>query len=169
MSAQLQYRIEQFLYHMAEVCDAQDWDRYLDLFSEDSEFHLPQWDSEHVYTTDPRKGMSLIYYPNRGGLEDRVYRLRTGKAASTIPMPRTLHLISNVRIAPAGEGANGQAGELDVQVNWHTLYYRLQVAEQFFGRASYRLRPDGDSWKIARKHVVLLNDTINSVLDFYHL
>ncbi len=29
MSAQLQYRIEQFLYHMAEVCDAQDWDRYL--------------------------------------------------------------------------------------------------------------------------------------------
>ncbi|RMS67780.1 Benzoate 1,2-dioxygenase beta subunit [Pseudomonas savastanoi] len=110
MSAQLQYRIEQFLYHMAEVCDAQDWDRYLDLFSEDSEFHLPQWDSEHVYTTDPRKGMSLIYYPNRGGLEDRVYRLRTGKAASTIPMPRTLHLISNVRIAPAGEGANGQAG-----------------------------------------------------------
>lgn len=163
MNNQLQYRVEQFLYALAEACDAQDWDRYLDFFSEDSEFHLPQWDSEHVYTIDPKKGMSLIYYPNRGGLEDRVYRLRTGKAASTIPMPRTLHLISNVRIAP------GQGDELDVQVNWHTLYYRLQVAEQFFGRASYRLRPDGDSWKIARKHVVLLNDTINSVLDFYHL
>lgn len=163
MNSQLHYRVEQFLYAMAEACDAQDWDRYLDFFSEDSEFHLPQWDSEHVYTTDPKKGMSLIYYPNRGGLEDRVYRLRTGKAASTIPMPRTLHLISNVRIA------SGQGDELEVQVNWHTLYYRLQVAEQFFGRASYRLRPDGDSWKIARKHVVLLNDTINSVLDFYHL
>ena len=163
MNSQLHYRVEQFLHAMAEACDAQDWDRYLDFFSEDSEFHLPQWDSEHVYTTDPKKGMSLIYYPNRGGLEDRVYRLRTGKAASTIPMPRTLHLISNVRIA------SGQGDELEVQVNWHTLYYRLQVAEQFFGRASYRLRPDGDSWKIARKHVVLLNDTINSVLDFYHL
>lgn len=164
MDAQLHYRVEQFLYAMAEACDAQDWDRYLDFFSEDSEFHLPQWDSEHVYTLDPKKGMSLIYYANRGGLEDRVYRLRTGKAASTIPMPRTLHLISNVRIAAAGEG-----GALEVQVNWHTLYYRLQVAEQFFGRATYRLRAEGDSWKIARKHVVLLNDTINSVLDFYHL
>lgn len=163
MNSQLHYRVEQFLYAMAEACDAQDWDRYLDFFSEDSEFHLPQWDSEHVYTSDPKKGMSLIYYPNRGGLEDRVYRLRTGKAASTIPMPRTLHLISNVRIA------SGQGDELEVQVNWHTLYYRLQVAEQFFGRATYRLRPDGDSWRIARKHVVLLNDTINSVLDFYHL
>lgn len=163
MNAQLHYQVEQFLYHMAAACDAQDWDQYLDCFSEDSEFHLPQWDSEHVYTQDPKKGMSLIYYPNRGGLEDRVYRIRTGKAASTIPMPRTVHLISNVRIA------QDHADELEVQVNWHTLYYRLQVAEQFFGRASYRLRPHGDSWKIARKHVVLLNDTINSVLDFYHL
>ena len=27
----------------------------------------------------------------------------------------------------------------------------------------------GDDWKIARKHVLLLNDRINAVLDFYHL
>lgn len=163
MNAELQYRIEQFFYRMAELCDAQDWDAYLDLFSEDSEFHLPQWESEHVYTRDPKKGMSLIYYPNRGGLEDRVFRIRTGKAASTIPMPRTLHQISNLRIAPLADDA------LEVRVNWLTLYYRMGSAEQFFGHASYRLRPAGDSWKIARKHVVLLNDTINSVLDFYHL
>ena len=163
MDAQLQYRIEQFFYHLAERCDAQDWDAYLALFTDDSEFHLPQWESEHLYTTDPKKSMSLIYYPNRGGLEDRVFRLRTGKAASATPMPRTLHLISNVRVAPAAND------ELDVKVNWHTLYYRLAVSEQFYGHATYRLRAHGDSWKIARKHVVLLNDTINSVLDFYHL
>jgi anthranilate 1,2-dioxygenase (deaminating, decarboxylating) small subunit len=94
-----------------------------------------------------------------------VYRIRTGKAASTIPMPRTLHLLSNLRIAPAA----GVPGELEVRANWHTLFYRLQTVEQFFGQATYRLRPAGDSWKIARKHVVLLNDQINSVLDFYHL
>lgn len=163
MNSQLQYRIEQFLYRNAQACDAQDWDTYLSMFSDDSEFHLPQWDSEHTYTRDPKKSMSLIYYPNRGGLEDRVFRIRTGKAASTIPMPRTLHLISNVRIEPLDDDV------LEVQVNWHTLYYRLQTAEQFFGTATYRLRPDGDSWKISRKHVLLLNDTINSVLDFYHL
>ena len=163
MNSQLQYRVEQFLYRNAEACDAQDWDTYLSMFSDDSEFHLPQWDSEHEYTRDPKRAMSLIYYPNRGGLEDRVFRIRTGKSASTVPMPRTLHLISNVRIAPLADD------ELEVQVNWHTLYYRLQTAEQFFGRATYRLRPDGESWKIARKHVLLLNDTINSVLDFYHL
>ncbi|MDE1164957.1 MAG: aromatic-ring-hydroxylating dioxygenase subunit beta, partial [Pseudomonas sp.] len=114
MTAQLHHQVEQFMYRMAELCDAQDWDAYLDLFSEDSEFHLPQWDSEHV-TTDPKKGMSLIYYPNRGGLEDRVFRLRTGKAASTIPMPRTVHLISNLRLQPLPNG------DLLAKVNWHTL------------------------------------------------
>lgn len=163
MNAQLQYQIEQFFYRKSELCDAQDWDAYLDLFDENSEFHLPQWDSEHVYTTDPKRGMSLIYYPNRSGLEDRVFRIRTGKAASTIPMPRTLHMISNVRIAER------EGGELEVRVNWNTLYYRLAMSEQFFGRCTYHLKPAGDSWKITRKHVLLLNDTINSVLDFYHL
>ncbi|KTT42891.1 benzene 1,2-dioxygenase [Pseudomonas oryzihabitans] len=163
MDAQLQYRVEQFLYLNAEACDAQDWDTYLAMFSEDSEFHLPQWESEHVYTTDPKKSMSLIYYPNRGGLEDRVFRIRTGKAASTIPMPRTLHLLNNVRIS------SRENGELEVRVNWHTLFYRMATADEFFGKATYYLRPEGDSWKITRKHVVLLNDQINSVLDFYHL
>ncbi|MFS2156005.1 anthranilate 1,2-dioxygenase small subunit [Pseudomonas sp. Pseusp122] len=163
MTAQLHHKIEQFLYRMAELCDAQDWDAYLDLFSEDSEFHLPQWDSEHVYTSDPKTGMSLIYYSNRGGLEDRVFRLRTGKAASTIPMPRTVHLISNLRLQALVNG------DLQARVNWHTLFHRLQVSEQFFGYATYTLRPHGESWKITRKHAVLLNDTINSVLDFYHL
>lgn len=163
MNAELHYRVQQFFYRLSELCDNKDWDAYLEMFSEDSEFHLPQWDSEHVYTTDPKKGMSLIYYANRGGLEDRVFRLRTGKAASATPLPRTVHLVSNLRLQEQ------PTGDLQATVNWNTLYHRLQVSEQFFGYATYTLRTAGDSWKISRKHVVLLNDTINSVLDFYHL
>ncbi|MCO7555718.1 anthranilate 1,2-dioxygenase small subunit [Metapseudomonas otitidis] len=163
MNAPLQHRIEQFLYRACELCDAQDWDAYLALFDEQCEFHLPQWDSEHVYTRDPKREMSLIYYASRAGLEDRVFRIRTGKAASTVPMPRTLHSISNVRIA---EQADGQ---LEVRANWHTLFHRLGESGQFFGHATYRLKPHGDSWLITRKHILLLNDRINAVLDFYHL
>lgn len=163
MNPQLQYQIEQFLYEKSALCDAQDWDAYLQLFDEQCEYHLPQWDSEHEYTKDPKRGMSLIYYANRSGLEDRVYRIRTGKAASTVPMPRTAHLINNVRIREL------DGGRLEVQVTWHTLFHRLGMSDQFYGYATYHLRPAGESWKITRKHIVLLNDTINSVLDFYHL
>ncbi|WP_322045890.1 anthranilate 1,2-dioxygenase small subunit [Paraburkholderia sp. J67] len=165
MQAQ-QHSVEQFLYRKSELCDEQSWDAYLDLFDENSVFHVPQWDSEHAYTTDPKRGMSLIYYANRSGLEDRVFRLRTGKSAASTPMPRTMHAISNVRIEPV---ESGTPGEIEVKTNWTTFYARHGVAEHFFGRATYRLRPDGESWKITRKHVLLLNDTINAVLDFYHL
>ena len=163
MSVTLQQSVEQFLYRKAELCDAQSWDEYLALFDENSEFYVPQWDSEHVYTTDPKRGMSLIYYADRTGLEDRVFRLRTGKSAASTPLPRTLHQITNVRISER------ERGELEVKASWATFYARHGVAEHFFGHVTYQLRPAGDTWKIARKHVLLLNDTINAVLDFYHL
>ena len=162
MSAQ-QHAVEQFLYRKAELCDQQDWDAYIALFDEQSEFHLPQWESEHVYTTDPKRSMSLIYYSNRSGLEDRVFRLRTGKSAASTPMPRTLHQISNVRISELPDG------QLQVTAGWVTLYTRQGLSEQFYGHVTYHLKAAADSWKITRKHIVLLNDTINSVLDFYHL
>ncbi len=162
MSA-LQHSIEQFLYRKAELCDQQDWDAYIALFDEQSEFHLPQWESEHVYTTDPKRSMSLIYYSNRSGLEDRVFRLRTGKSAASNPMPRTLHQISNVRINELDNGL------LEVRAAWATLYTRQGLSEQFYGHVTYHLKAVENSWKITRKHIVLLNDTINSVLDFYHL
>lgn len=166
MNPTLQHAVEQFLYRNAELCDKQAWDEYLEMFDPESEFHVPQWESEHAYTTDPRRSMSLIYYANRSGLEDRVYRIRTGKSAASTPMPRTLHQITNVRIA---ELAGGAGGELEVRVNWSTHHYRFATAGHFFGHATYQLRPEGESFRIKRKHVVLLNDTINAVLDFYHL
>lgn len=158
-----QYAVEQFLYRKAALCDAQDWDAYLELFDPHSEFHLPQWESEHSYVRDPRQGLSYIYYADRSGLEDRVFRLRTGKSAASNPLPRTLHQISNVRVTPLADG------QLEVHAGWLTLFSRQGLGEQFFGQVTYLLRPwDGD-FRILRKHVLLLNDTINSVLDFYHL
>jgi len=155
--------IEQFLYRKSEYCDRQQWDDYLALFDEHAEFHIPQWDSEHVHTTDPKREMSLIYYASRAGLEDRVYRIRTGKSAACTPMPRTLHLVSNVQADEVEEGI------WRVKANWVTHFYRFGEAEAFFGRAEYRLRRDGDSWRILRKQSVLLNDKIRHVLDFYHV
>ncbi|MEM5372171.1 anthranilate 1,2-dioxygenase small subunit [Paraburkholderia azotifigens] len=161
--SELQHAVEQFLYIKSDLCDRQQWDDYLDLFDPQSVFHVPQWDSEHVHTQDPAREMSLIYYANRAGLEDRVFRLRTGKSAASTPLPRTMHQISNVRVT---ETDNAQ---VQAAVNWSTMYTRQGVTDYFYGRAVYDLRPAAHSWKITRKHVLLLNDTINAVLDFYHL
>lgn len=163
MTTDRQRSVEQFLYRKSELCDRRQWIDYLELFDENSEFHIPQWDSEHVYTTDPKRGMSLMYYANRAGLEDRVYRLGTGKSAASTPMPRTLHMVSNVVVRQVSDS------QLEASAKWMTHVHRFGQSTYFYGDADYLLRPVGESWVILRKHVVILNDTIDSVLDFYHV
>ena len=106
------------LYKKAELCDAYDWDAYLELYDEDSEYHIPQWIDDHNYVQDPNQGLSYIYYADRTGLEDRVFRIRTGKAASATPLPRTLHSINNIRVKTLDDGL------IEAKVAWQTLYNR---------------------------------------------
>jgi anthranilate 1,2-dioxygenase (deaminating, decarboxylating) small subunit len=157
------HEVEQFLYRVSRACDDQDWDAYLAHFTEDAEFHIPQWESEHVHTVDPTSEMSLMYYRNRGGLEDRVFRIRTGKSAASTPLPRTSHSVTNVQVL-AEEGDT-----LTVTANWLTFYYRFGEARYFFGRVNYRLLKTAAGWKISYKQAIVLNDKINAVLDFYHV
>ena len=163
MSQELQFAVSQFLYKKSEFCDKYDWDAYLDLYDEDSEYHIPQWIDDHNYVQDPNQGLSYIYYPDRSGLEDRVFRIRTEKAASASPLPRTFHSINNVQVQTREDGL------VEAKVAWHTLYNRQGLEGAFYGHATYLLRPTEQSFKIRRQHSILLNDKIDSVLDFYHV
>jgi anthranilate 1,2-dioxygenase (deaminating, decarboxylating) small subunit len=133
MSSERQQSVEQFLYRKAELCDRRNWVDYLELFDESSEFHIPQWDSEHVYTTDPKRGMSMIYYANRSGLEDRVFRIGTGKSAASTPLPRTLHMVSNVTIQQVSDA------QLQAKAKWVTYVHRFGKSSHFFGEATIKV------------------------------
>lgn len=159
----LQERIEQFLYKEAAYCDARDWHAYLELYDENCEYYIPQWLSETDYTTDPRTQLAYIYYKDRSGLEDRIFRLRTNRSAASQPPFRTAHLINNVRVEELADH------RCAVNANWITHFYRSGDAGYFFGWSEYLLKQDGDSWRIARKKAVILNDRINHVIDFYHV
>lgn len=163
MTQLLEQKIAQFLYHKAALSDNFDWDAYLELYDEDSEYHIPQWISDHEYVTDPNQGLSYIYYENRAGLEDRVFRIRTGKAASATPLPRTMHAIHNVRVHPQENGL------FEVKAGWSTHYNRQGVEGYFYGHVTYLLRPIENTFRIRKQHTILLNDKIDSVLDFYHV
>lgn len=155
--------IEQFLFREAELCDAADWDAWLALYAEDCEFHVPQWISETEPASDPRTQMSHLYYRSRAGLEDRIFRIRTGRAAAHIPPFRTVHLISNIRAQPDADGA------WRARTNWVTHYFRAGSEGCFFGRGDYLLQPAGENWLIRRKQALIINDVISHVLDFYHV
>src|SRR5690606_41852881 len=108
------------------------------------------------------QGLSYIKYEDRTGMADRMFRIRTGKAASATPLPRTMHVIKNIRVKELDNGL------IEATVAWHSLYTRQGLEGSFYGHATYTLRKAEESFRIRRQHTVLLNDKIDSVLDFYH-
>ena len=69
--------VQQFLYREARFLDDKEWEKWLALYAPDAEFWMPSWDDDDELVTDPQTEISLIWYGNKGGLEDRVFRIGT--------------------------------------------------------------------------------------------
>jgi benzoate/toluate 1,2-dioxygenase subunit beta len=156
--------VRQFLYREARHLDDREFEKWLECYHPDAEFWMPAWADDDQLTTDPQREISLIYYPSRAGLEDRVFRIRTDRSSATsLPEPRTGHNITNVEIT----GRDGDV--VDVRFNWFTLYYRYQTVDTYFGTSFYTLDLSGPEPLITRKKVVLKNDYVHHVVDIYHV
>lgn len=157
-------RLLAFLHHEARCLDDRDWDAWLDCYHEDCAFWMPAWDDFDRLTEDPQNEMSLIYYPDKSGIQDRVFRIKTDRSSATsLPEPRTCHYLSGVEIT-------GRSGDrLRVRFNWQTLSYRYGKTDQHWGTSFYEIDVSGPRPLIADKKVVLKNDRIHHVIDVYHI
>lgn len=152
-----------FLYKEARLLDDRQWDEWLKLYDENCPFWMPAWDDNDTLTEDPQAQISLIYYPNKNGLEDRIFRIKTERSSASMPEPRTLHTISNIEVLE-------QSGDqVKVRFNWVTHNFRYLHHHQFFGVSFYSLKKNGGSYLITHKKTILKNDYIPQVIDVYHL
>ncbi len=159
-----QEEIAAFLHREARLLDDKDWDAWIELYHPAAEFWMPAWDDDGTLVADPERDISLIYYANRGGLEDRVFRIKTDRSSATsLPEPRTSHNLSNIEIT-AQEGA-----VCEVRFNWITLSFRYKTTDLYFGTSFYRLEMGEEGLRIRRKKVILKNDYIHHVVDIYHI
>lgn len=152
-----------FLYREARYLDDKDWDNWLELYAADASFWMPSWDDNDELTQDPQREISLIWYGNRSGLEDRVFRIRTERSSATVPDTRTSHNISNVEVLEQADGL------CKVRFNWHTLSFRYKTVDSYFGSSFYTLDVRGQTPLIKAKKVILKNDYVRQVIDIYHL
>ena len=150
---------EDLLYREALLLDRRDWDAWLDLYAEDAVFWMPAWRDEMEPTTDPDSELSLIYYQGRDNLVERVWRARSGLSVASSPLPRAVHAVTNVLV----EGEDRVSASFTV----HIRDVRAERSHVFFGRYEYRLRATDEGWRIAAKKILLLNDVIPTVVDFY--
>ncbi|WEX90982.1 benzoate 1,2-dioxygenase small subunit [Sinorhizobium garamanticum] len=152
-----------FLYREARLLDDREWDEWLTCYAPDVTYWMPAWDDDDQITEDPQSQISLIYYPNRDGLEDRVFRIKTERSGASTPEPRTSHNVTNVEVVAV------RSDEVDVRYNFHTLNHRYKVTDQFFGTMFITLRKSDDGLLISNKKIVLKNDYIRQVIDVYHI
>lgn len=156
-------RISAFLHREARLLDDREWDAWLACYDPAATYWMPAWDDDDQLVDDPQTQISLIYYPNREGLEDRIFRIKTERSGASMPEPRTCHFIANVEIVGEREDA------VDVRFNWHTLSHRYQETGSFFGTSFYTVDIGGEQPLITAKKVVLKNDYIHQVIDIYHI
>lgn len=165
LTLQTIHEVQTTVYQEALHLDAQRWDNWLDLFTEDAVFWLPAWSGEHRLSTSPERDLSLIYCAARAGLEDRVWRVRSGLSVASRPLPRTSHAVTNCVVT----ADSTHSEQVVVESSWTCHVYELKQRTQhmFFGNYQHQLRCEQGQWRIARKKVVLMNDLIPTMLDFY--
>lgn len=156
-------QVVDFLYREARLLDDRQWDEWLACYSPSAVYWMPAWDDDDQIVENPQREISLIYYPNRNGLEDRIFRIKTERSGASMPEARTNHHITNVEIT--GE----RDGMIEVRFNWNTLSHRYKETQTFFGTSFYTIDTTGGQPLIVRKKVVLKNDYIHQVIDVYHV
>ena len=159
MSTLSQAEAAAFLYREALFLDTGDYDAWLALYTADCLFWMPAWRDELEPTQDPETELSLIYYDRRANLEERVWRVRSGQSVASTPLPRCVHAVTNVLVE--------EDDRVSASFTVHLYDVRAVRSHVFFGRYQYRLRRVDDEWRIAAKTILLLNDTIPTVVDFY--
>jgi benzoate/toluate 1,2-dioxygenase beta subunit len=155
--------LRDFLYREARYLDDKQWDSWLELYAPDATFWMPSWDDNDELTEDPQREISLIWYGNRTGLEDRIFRIKTERSSASVPDTRTSHNLSNIELLEQADGL------CKVRFNWHTLSFRYKTVDSYFGSSFYTLDVRGENPLIKAKKVILKNDYVRQVIDVYHL
>lgn len=138
---------EAFLYREARLLDEGRIEEWLELFTEDGRYWIP----ENRDDADPTREVSIIY-DDRQRLEERVYRLRHTPVHGQTPPSRTRHFISNVQVEGEEEGA------VTVYANFIVYEVRLKEQRSLAGQSQYRLRRVDGDWRIVLKKVNLINN-----------
>ena len=143
----LKERVEAFLFEEAEIADRHAYCAWLALWAEDGRYWLPCNDDD----ADPANHVALVY-ESYSGLEDRVRRLSSGHAHTQSPPTRLVRVVGNIRVAAIGDGL------VEAKSVSNITGFRRNVMETTAAHVVHHLRPVGDSFRIVRKTVYLVNN-----------
>lgn len=157
--------VQRLLFIEAQLLDDKSWNAWVDLYQADAVFWVPAWLNESDLVTDPDSQISFIYHTSRAQLQERVGRIQSRKSITALPLPRTLHVIANTVLSERDEMT------VEARSSWttHIVDPRTRRQHLHFGTYEHTLVRGPEGYRIARKKIVIMNDCIPTVLDFYSI
>lgn len=140
--------VEAFLFKEARLCDEGLYDAWGELWTDDGVYWVPVNENDY----DPREHLSIIY-DDRAQLQDRLDRLKSGKAWSQEPKSRMCRVVGNVEL-----GAVLANGGLEVYSKYTLGEVRSGLQTTYFARVLHHLRNEPDGLRMALKKVMLVNN-----------
>jgi 3-phenylpropionate/cinnamic acid dioxygenase small subunit len=138
--------IEQFLFHEARLLDTQQFEAWLELFTDDATYWVPlERDQKDA------AGTSSIIHDDRTLLGLRVQQARHPRAHARLPLARTVHQVGNVM------PLEDKAGELRVASTLQLIEWRQDRQRLWGALVEHRLRRVNGGFRIVHKRVDLVN------------
>ncbi len=147
----------------ATLLDRRRWAEWIDLYTEDAVYWVPSWANEEETTDDPDTQLNLIYLRNRGGLEDRVFRIESRDSYASVPLDRTVHVVGNILI----DKVDGE--EITALANCLIHTYGKKGGMTRASLYDFVIRRVGDDLRIMRKKITFIDDRLEGPVDVYHI
>lgn len=151
VDTELVREIEQFLFREARLADDGDYDGWEALWTDDGVYWIPANGDD----IDPTTQMSIIF-DNRSRIALRVRQLKHERRHAQNPRSRLRRIVGNVEILDTESGSDD--GDVVVGANFFIYESRERATTIWAGRYEYRLRLVDNSWRMARKKVMLVDN-----------
>lgn len=145
-TANLQWRVEQFLFHQAELLDGKHWRAYIDLFTHDGVYWAPIAPEQTEWVDSPS-----IFAEDRSLMEIRMGRVTHPNAWSQAPQWGTHHIVGNVVIESV------TPAEIQVRSRFQMMELRRDNLRHFAGTYRHTLEPVGSDFRIRVQRVDIMN------------
>jgi len=160
VSLELSFKIERFLFMEARVLDAEDYTLWLSLMTEDIHYWAPTL--QNRYLTDKvgviKEDRMAFFDDHYRDLERRVKRFNQPTAWTENPSIRHVHMISNVEAFKTEK-----SDEFLVHSTFVSFRSSRETDEDtIYGRRKDILRVDGDSFKIAKRIIIMAQNVLMS-------
>ena len=156
--------IEDLIFLEADLLDRKQWQDWLDLYTSDCVIWVPTWDSEEQLVEDPELSVNMMYLVGKPALEARVHRITSVDAYASLPLSRTMHSVTNIRVVEE------KSTILKVVAKWTVLCLDPRRGKIWRGGwYDYSLEKCQKGLYIQAKKITVMEDVIDGTIDIYQL